>query len=108
MKALKGLVIGMGVLLLVGLMFIGWGLSRNLRGSAQAPASANAVAGEVGSAGYFSAELPVPSGSQLTQVLALGDRVLLRITSPDADRLLILDPRNGQIVGRVSIMPERP
>jgi hypothetical protein len=113
MRALKTLVIGMGVLIVTGLTFLGWGLYRNTHRVA-----ANRPAGEAVSelpqpapvtppGGYFSSELPIPSGSKLEQVTTAGDRIVLRFTGGDGDRLLVVDPHNGQVTGSIALVPER-
>ncbi len=124
MKALKVLVIGMGTLIVVGLGLLGYGLYRNTHRlsvpaasnapavtAPSAPVSAGAgrpaaLAGPVGES-YFSTELPVPAGSRFEQMTTAGDRIVLRFTGADGDRLLVVDPHNGQIAGTVTLLPER-
>ena len=99
MKALKTLVAGMGLLLVVGLGFIGWGISRNMHSSA--PAAARSDAGST-----FTAEVMVPAGSRLDQMTTAGDRIVLRFSGGDGDRILVVDPHNGQVTGRITLVPE--
>jgi hypothetical protein len=98
MKALKALVIGMGVMIIAGLGLVVFGLYRTNHapsGSAPTPTAKS---------GYFSTELPVPAGTKLDQMTAAGDRVILHITDGDTDRILILDPQSGQITGSISLV----
>ncbi len=115
MKALKVLVIGMGLLIVFGLGLLGYGLYRNThRLSPSAPPATQTVsvptprAAAGGGAGatesYFSTELPVPAGSRFEQMATAGDRIVLRFTGADGDRLLVIDPRNGQIAGTVILL----
>ncbi|PKU26456.1 hypothetical protein [Telmatospirillum siberiense] len=103
MKALKALVIGMGMLIVVGLGLLGFGLYRNTLHPAQAKAGAGEGAGP-----YFSVELPVASGSHLEQMAVAGDRVILRFSGGEGERILVLDPQTGHLAGTVSLVPQKP
>lgn len=113
MKALKGLVIGMGLLIVVGLALLGYGMYRNVHHAAPAvspePAGAPAVppaATVTEGRGFFATELPIPAGTRLEQVATAGNRIVLRLSGGEGDRLLLLDPYNGQISGTVTLVPE--
>jgi hypothetical protein len=101
MKALKALVIGMSVLLVVGLGLVGYGVMRNFRTGATAPATAPTA-----SQGYFSAELPVPAGMHLEQMATAGDRIILRLSGGDGDRILVLESGNGRVAGTIALTPQ--
>lgn len=103
MKALKALVIGMGMLIVVGLALVGFGLYRNT----VHPAPAKGVGAEAGGP-YFSLEVPVASGSHLEQMAVAGDRVILRFSGAEGERILVLDPQTGHVTGTVSLIPQKP
>ena len=112
MNTLKALVIGMGALIVVGLALVGYGLYRNTHphgesapGAAVAPAP-SAPLSPAAPAGFFSSELPVLAGSRLEQVLSAGDRLVLRFSGGEGDRLVVLDPRSGQVSGTVQLIPQ--
>ncbi len=109
MKALKVLVAGMGVVIVLGLALVGYGLYRNNHLKAPAESVQTVPAGPSGAASpvapFYASELPIPTGSRLEQVLSAGDRVVLRFTGDDGDRLVVLDPRNGQVGGTIQLIP---
>jgi len=106
MKALKILVISMGLLIVIGIGLVGYGLTRKTpRPEAVAtPGTAEAVAPP---AAPFAFQYPAPKGAKLEQVLTAGDRLVLRYSSPDGDRLLFLDTHSGQLAGTI-LLPSEP
>ena len=98
MKALKALVISMGLLIVVGIALVGYALSRGK----QTPAATDIKGGT------FTSELPVPKGAKLEQVSAAGDRLVLRFSSPEGEKLVLLDGHTGQLAGTISLVPETP
>ncbi len=107
MKALKALVIGMGLLLVVGLGLVGYGLMRNLpQKSAAQPFAAGASS--AGGQGYFAVELPLAAGNHLEQMAVSGDKVLLRFSGSDGDRIVVLDPQTGHLAGTITLIPQKP
>lgn len=97
MKALKILVISMGLLIVIGLGFVGYGLTRGKPHSAPAAIQAAADPG----APPFALQYPAPKGAKLEQVLVAGDRVVLRYSGAEGDRLLFLDPHTGLSAGTI-------
>ncbi|MDR3437937.1 hypothetical protein [Telmatospirillum sp.] len=111
MKALKALVIGMGVLIIVGLALVGYGLSNNsLRKPPPAVAGGGAVplSGEPAGRAYYSVEVPVTAGNHLEQMAVSGDKVLLRFAGSEGDRILVVDPQTGHLSGTISLVPQKP
>lgn len=107
MKALKALVIGMGLLIVIGIALVGYGLSRSKPqpGATMADSRTPTTLPEA-KAAYFSSELPVPKGGHLEQVTATGDRLVLRFSSPEGERLVLLDARTGQPAGTITLVPD--
>ena len=104
MKALKTLVISMGLLICIGLGFVGYGLTR----SKHQPPVASATPGTeamipAAPAAVFATQYPLPKGARLEQMIAAGDRVVLRFSSPDGDKLVLLDSHTGQLAGTVTL-----
>ncbi|MGE5506611.1 MAG: hypothetical protein ACM31L_19470 [Actinomycetota bacterium] len=93
----------MGVLLLAGLGLLGWGLWNKGHRTA-GPASA-AVAE---SGGFGRVELPLPAGARVEQMLAAGDKVVLRVSGGGPDRLMVLDPAQGRVLGSFDLAPQPP
>ena len=102
MQFLKALVVIMGVLIIAGFAVIGVELYKRMndpdrRSSASAEAE-RVVTGKAEEVG-----LDLPAGSRMGDPVAVGNRVMFRVTVPDgADRLFVLDPRSGAITATVT------
>lgn len=90
MRALIALTVGMGVLILIGTTV----LVVLLVERSGTPAR-----------GAYSLMLDEPSGTRLAGVAAVGDRMALELQGGGPDRVVMVDPRSGAIVGRVSLAP---
>ena len=101
MKALKALVAGMGVLIVIGIGLVGYGV---MRGKPKAePMTAEHMT--ILSLEPFDTRLPVPRGSKLEQMTNAGDRIVLRFAGPDGDKLIVVDSRTGQPAGTITLVP---
>ena len=113
MKTIKILVAGMAVLIVIGLGLLGWGMSRTSAKLAQTQGQTTVSALPVPSASnsappaYFSADLSLPPGSRLEQMSTTADRVILRLMGPEGEKLIVLDPTNGHVAGKVTLTPSR-
>ncbi|MGE5547332.1 MAG: hypothetical protein ACM33T_10570 [Solirubrobacterales bacterium] len=104
MKALKALVLVMGLLLVAGLGLLGYGLTKQSgKGRVGGPVAATSAATEFGAVG-----VPVPPGSRVEQALVAGERVVLRLTGAGAERFVVLDPAGGRVAGTFVLTPEAP
>ena len=94
MQALKALVIGMGVLIVIGFVLLVIGLADKFS--------------QLDEAGLGETEVPVPDGCSLAETLAEGDRLLLRLEGP-ADRgcaqIVVVDLESGKVVRRLHLAP---
>ncbi|MDA8231894.1 MAG: hypothetical protein M0006_11205 [Magnetospirillum sp.] len=110
MKALKALVIFMGILVVAGMGLVGYGVVTKLpRGAGKAPAAAAPPAGGTPATPAFGAvPVPVPAGARVEQMAVAGDRVVLRVTGGGGDRLIVLDPASGRVAGSFVLAPEAP
>ena len=108
MHAIKAVVALMGVLLLLGLGLLGYGLyvkSREIRQVGQVGATAPATSERAASvpAGvldFGTIRLDLPPGAAIRQMAAAGDRIVLRVAAPDGEeRLLVIDPARGRLTG---------
>jgi hypothetical protein len=87
MRALKILVVVMGVMIIAGVVILGVTVVRRM---SPAPLAA-------------SAPLDEPAGTHIAQVSASGDRVVLLLQGGGPDRLVVLDLRNGAVVSRAGL-----
>lgn len=116
MRMLKAVVIGTAILIVVGVGVLIWGVTHHWSESsgklAPSAASSNSgaaagVAPTVGSSAQESiaAEIAAPDGMHFDQMTATADRVLLRFVGPLGDRILVVDPKSGRVIGTISIAP---
>jgi hypothetical protein len=103
MTGLKILVICMGLLIVIGIGLVGYGVTRNHHPGVALPAQTASPP----QAGFFASDLPLPRGAKLTSVTATNDRIVLHFTGGEAaDRILLLDAHSGQVTGSVTLVPE--
>jgi hypothetical protein len=98
MRALKALVIIMGILLLGGSATLAVLLVQRL-GTHHAPA------GLAASPLPSVVELGLPHEAEVTAMAALGDRLALHVKAPDGDRILVIDPARGTILETIQLKP---
>lgn len=92
MRVLKALTIGMGVLILAGTGVLVAVIGHRLAAPAPAP-----------SGQAFALALDEPAGTHIAGVAALGDRLAVALQGGGSDRVVLVDPRSGAVVGRVSL-----
>jgi hypothetical protein len=93
--ALKSLVIGMAVLLIVAaVILVGVGISRLSNGTMS------------GGKGFDPASLPLAAGCQLGAVTVSGDRLVIPVMGRDDCRKVILvDMESGRVRGEIAFPP---
>lgn len=101
MQILKALVVIMGVLILAGFTFLGVELYKRMsdpsRASLTGPATTTTVIDRP-----TEVTLDVPAGARIGEMLAVGNRVLFKVTLPQGpDRLYLIDPRTGAVTATV-------
>ena len=103
MKALKILVIAMSLLMVAGLGLLGWGLAtKTMKHGSTPPASASA-ADSVPT--FDPVSVPLPVGARVAQMSIASDRIILHVVGRDGDRIVVLDPLGGHIVGSFVLAP---
>ncbi|SEH33907.1 hypothetical protein [Magnetospirillum fulvum] len=108
MKALKALVIFLGVLIVAGVGLVIYGIASKV-GPKPAPTASTAAAvptppnaaAPLPAAPFGSVDIALPDGATIQQVFAAGDRVIVRVGGGKgtADRLIVLDPARGEVAG---------
>ena len=95
MRGLKIAVGVMGVLIVLGTIGLGVGVMR--RTNSPTPPVAAALPPVV------TAVLQEPDGTQIAGIAALVDRLAVQLKGGGVDRVVLVDPRTGALVGRISL-----
>ena len=96
MGLIKGVVIGMGVLIVAGFIVIAVTLVMRTQGGSD-PERA------------YSTSASIPHGSRIEASQLDGDRILLQLAAQDGSTwLMVLESRTGQEKGRIKLLPEAP
>jgi hypothetical protein len=94
MRALKVATVAMGVLILVGTAVIVVTIvKRTMSGSAPAGLPEKA----------FAAVLDEPSGTAIVGIASVRDRLAVQLHGGGADRVVLIDPASGVVVGRIGL-----
>lgn len=97
MRALKALVIGMGVLIVAGVVVIVVTMV-NRAGQLGSPSSDS----------FGEASLDLPAGTEIVSIEGTGGRLAVHARIPgQGDRIIIVDPSSGAVLGVVSARGER-
>jgi Family of unknown function (DUF6476) len=91
MRFLKVLVIVMGVLIVAATTTLVVLIARRIGGSGTAVPASVAVL------------LDEPGGTRIVGIAAAGDRLAMQLQGGGADRVVLLDPRTGVVVGRIGL-----
>ena len=107
MRALKTIVIVLGALIVTAFGLLVYGLSQNWHRLNQpaAPVAATSPAAGVKSWGRVS--LGQPADSRIQSVIHAGHLVVVHVVSGSRERLLVLDPATGAVVGTFDVA-DRP
>jgi len=92
MRAVKVATIAMGVLILLGTTVI---LVTIIKRTTSGPAGMPEKA--------FAATLDEPSGTAISGIAAVHDRLAIQLHGGGPDRFLLVDPTTGAVAGRISI-----
>jgi hypothetical protein len=98
LRALKLLVIVMGVLIVAGVGVIAVTVARRMSAPA-APAPTAQFAPAVAGAHT----LDEPEGTRIVGMAATADQLALRLEGGGPDRVVFVDPRTGGVVGRLAL-----
>ncbi len=93
MAALKALVIGMGVLIVVGVVVLVATLASRMAGNK----------------GTWESNVTLPDGFGLIGIAGTQDRVILHTRGPKGEALLLaVDPATGKALGRITVQGATP
>lgn len=100
MKALKTLVIVMGILLAAGMGLLVWGISTRIGGGKTAATAPTPATTAVDT---FDVPLVLAEGARIDSVSVAGERVIVRVSGSGGDEILVLDPTAGRVAGRFTV-----
>ena len=107
MQALKALVIGMGVLLVLGIAGLVYAIVTDAgkRPSAEEAPAMGAAPAQMGPApmGNVPARIDVPAGTDLVAIHPDGGRLYLHLKTADGARILVLDASSGAALGSIEV-----
>ena len=92
MRILRVLVIVMGVFIVVATTVLIVLIVHRLSGT---PVTGQATA--------ITAQLDELAGTHIVTIVAAGDRLAIQLQGGGPDRVVLLDPRNGAVVGRIAL-----
>lgn len=88
----------MGLLILAGVAVVAVTIYNRL--------TAMAGAGTAGLRPFAATRIDLPAGCTVLDSTAVGERLVLRLgDGPRCDRLLVLDPATGALLGQVELIP---
>ena len=114
MRAIKALVIGMTLLMVAGLFLLGYGLYAKSHDLGKPAGAAMAAAGPAAGIGTATAtatatfgrlEIPVAAGGRIEQMATVGERLILRLSEGERQRVVVIDPASGQVTGTIETVP---
>lgn len=90
MRFLKVLTIAMGVLIVLATTVLVVVIARRIGGGVNPPAP-------------FTVLLDEPGGTRIAGIAPAADRLAVRLEGGGADRVVLIDPHSGALVGRVAL-----
>jgi len=96
LRALKILVVVMGVLIVVGTATLAVLIVQRIGGGGGGGGTTSASAGLL-------RQLDEPSGTAIASVSVGADRVAIQLRGGGPDRVVLLDARNGAVVARIAL-----
>jgi hypothetical protein len=105
MRALKTIVFTLGALVLVAFGLLVYGLSQNWHRLSTPPSSSQpaAATAKTPAATWGHVGLGQPADSRIQSVTAAGNLIVLQVVSGSDERLVVLDPASGAVVGTFGV-----
>jgi hypothetical protein len=90
MRFLKVLTIAMGILILAATTLLVVIIARRIGGGGAAPT-------------LIALSLEEPAGTRIAGIATAGDRLAIALQGGGPDRVMLIDPRTGAVVGRIGL-----
>ena len=104
MRGIKILVLIMGLLLIIGLGILVWGMSHQQMAQKQTPPIGH-LAPPLSSGLPYTVDIPIPAGAHVEHITAVGDKLALHLSSMEGERILLIDSQTGKTAGVLSLVP---
>jgi hypothetical protein len=98
LRALLGVVIFMGILIVVGMVVVGVTIANRV----------GSMGEDKGSAvhGFQTADIPIPAGCEILETRSDEDRLIVRLGSGGrCNQVVIVDLKSGAVAGRLNFVP---
>ena len=107
MQLLKGIVIGLGVLIVLGVGLLGYGfVQKSKNPDWQLISSSPAPASETSPKAFATFDLNLPEGCEITGVRPDGAKAYLSIGGAHScNRVIIVDTKQGRVLGAIKARP---
>ena len=92
-QALKALVIGMGVLIVIGVTVIVVTVFNRIQDRARVVEAPERL------------DVAIPAGAKLLEIVPNGQRLVLRLETPDGDQILVVNLRSGAVETTLVLKP---
>lgn len=113
MRALKALLIVMGVLIVAGMGLVGYGIVRRVSTppapskTAGVVAPAPPIAGSATKGPYGPIEILLPPGARVLRTRVEGDRLLVELALANGgERVLVIELASGALIGTIDLKPQ--
>lgn len=116
MRALKVIVTVLTLLLIIGFGLLIWGITRQVDKLAEPPPEPSAPL--VGTAGVSNERVPwqtlmlsQPPGTRVARISSAGDLIVLHLFTGSEgrdDRLVVIDPGSGTLLGTITLDAKQP
>ncbi len=111
MRALKALVIVMGVLILAGMGLVAYGIVKRAaipeRPAQPVAAPAPPATSSAAARPYGPVEISLPSGARIARTRTSGERLIVELELADGgERFLVVDLATGGLVGTIDLKPQ--
>ena len=92
-QALKSLVIGMGVLIVIGVTVIVVTVFNRIQDRARVVEAPERL------------DVAIPAGAKLLEMVPNGQRLVLRLETPDGDQIMVVNLRSGAVETTLVLKP---
>jgi hypothetical protein len=107
MQGIKALVIALGVLIVAGLVLLGYGMYAKARklGGSEEIAVQPVAPGAAPLRAFGTVPVTLAPGGRVEDMAAVAGRLAVRVSEGETSRILLLDPASGAVAGSFVLAP---